>query len=171
MFVLYTGLSRNEALALKWENISNDCSFINITEKCEFNEENEFDYRIIKVSKNEERTILITSKAKELLKEMRKQNNEGFIFVDNNRDNLKICSLINAFRNIQKKIRNKNFNITNITKYFTVYYLQEYLNDFELSYYEGDFVRTYLNNVKPDYFGFEKKMQMIDEALERNIEV
>ena len=169
-FVLYTGLRKNECLALKWEDVSSDYNYIMVSRKVKIDQDNN-QVEIVNVSLKRHRKLFLTNRAKEVLLELSKlqHNKEDYIFVgDESFEDLN-QNIIKENKRIQKKAKIKLFTIDNIAKYFSTYYLSEFMNDFEIAYYEGDFISEFIDGIEIESLAIESKIRLINKKIDNVI--
>ena len=169
LFVLYSGLRKNECLALKWKNVSDDLKSVSITHKADADDERLWNLKIVSVSVKRNRTIFLTRRAKEILASMRNECclEDEYIFKDNGQPLYKNqYQLNNEMKRIQRKLKNNYLTIGNIENYFSAYYLYVFMNDYEVGYFEGNYMRELIGKMEMNYIDIEGKIRLIDQKLD-----
>ena len=169
-FVLYTGLRKNECLVLKWKDVSFDYNYIKVSRKLKMDQDNN-QVEVVNVSIKRQRTLYLTNRAKEVLFELSKleHSNEDYIFASNERIKDLNKDIIQENKRIQRNAKINFFSIDNISKYFSTYYLAESMNDFEMAYYEGGFIREFMDRIELDSMDIENKIRLINHKINKVI--
>lgn len=92
---------------------------------------------------------------------------DEYIFKDNGQPLYKNqYQLNNEMKRIQRKLKNNYLTIGNIENYFSAYYLYVFMNDYEVGYFEGNYMRELIGKMEMNYIDIEGKIRLIDQKLD-----